>query len=93
MGTSIASSVCSFVASIYIVLSIAVERYLAVCRPHQYREMQGRRNRSLLYICPVLIFSFVINIPKWMDIRTIRIPLCYDYSNCFGTKFIYSDDR
>ena len=93
MGTSIASSVCSFVASIYIVLSIAVERFLAVCRPHQYREMQGRRNRSLLYICPVLIFSFVINIPKWMDIRTVRIPLCYDYSNCFETKFIYSDDR
>ena len=30
----------SIVASIYIVLSIALERFLAVCRPHQYRQMQ-----------------------------------------------------
>ena len=38
----------SLVASIYIVLSIALERFLAVCRPHQYREMQVQSNQRLL---------------------------------------------
>ena len=38
----------SLVASIYIVLSIALERFLAVCRPHQYREMQVNYNLRLL---------------------------------------------
>ena len=100
----------SLVASIYIILSIAVERYLAVCRPHQYREMmvgscfvnhaktfsldvylfsfQSWKNRSLVYILPVLLFSFLINIPKWKEIGSASH--CYDYSHCFGRPFIYT---
>ena len=38
----------SHVASIYSVLSIALGRILAVCRPHQYREMQVQSNQRLL---------------------------------------------
>ena len=97
-------------ASIYIVLSIAVERFLAVCRPHQYREMQvqsnlvhklliilqyfqGRKNRSLHYILPVLVFSFLINVPKWMEIETREWKACYDYSACFGTTFVFEENK
>jgi len=75
------------------VLSIAVERFLAVCRPHQYREMQGRKNRSLHYILPVLVFSFLINVPKWMEIETREWRACYDYSACFGTTFVFEENK
>lgn len=80
-------------ASIYIVLSIALERFLAVCRPHQYRQMQGQKNRSLHYILPVVLFSFIINIPKWLDIETREWSACYDYSGCFGTTFVFKEQK
>jgi len=83
----------SLVASIYIVLSIALERFLAVCRPHQYRQMQGQKNRSLHYILPVVLFSFIINIPKWLDIETREWSACYDYSGCFGTTFVFKEQK
>ena len=33
-------------ASIYLLMAVGVERYLAVCRPHHYREVHQRPNRS-----------------------------------------------
>ena len=31
----------SFCAAIYMTLAVTVERYIAVCRPHQYRQGEG----------------------------------------------------
>ena len=32
--------------SIFLIISVAIERYLAVCRPHHYREIQTDSSRS-----------------------------------------------
>ena len=57
----------SLLVSIYLVVGISVERWLAVCKPHLYREIQTRRWRSLLYIAPAIGLSFLVNIPKWLE--------------------------
>ena len=37
--------------SIYLIIAVGLERYLAVCRPHHYREMQaGQAGVSALAI-------------------------------------------
>ena len=51
-------------------------------------SFQSWKNRCLVYILPVLLFSFLINIPKWKEIGSASH--CYDYSHCFGRPFIYS---
>ena len=32
-------------ASIYLIISVGIERYLAVCRPHHFRQVQGQHCR------------------------------------------------
>ena len=60
-------SAVSFCASIYMTLAVTVERYIAVCRPHQYRNISqtmSNTKRLLVYIIPVTSISFALNIPK-----------------------------
>ena len=57
----------SLLTSIYLVVGISVERWLAVCKPHLYRELQTRQSRCLLYIAPALSLSVLVNIPKWLE--------------------------
>ena len=35
----------SVVASIYMIISVGIERYLAVCRPHHFRQVQTQTYR------------------------------------------------
>ena len=48
-------------ASIYLIISVAIERYIAVCRPHHYREVQSDTTRSVLYILPSLCVALGVN--------------------------------
>ena len=66
--------------SIYLIMAVGVERYLAVCRPHHYREQQGRPNRSLYYILPALVTAICVNIPRFFEIEPHVY--CEDYSGC-----------
>ena len=83
-------SAVAFCASIYMTLAVTVERYIAVCKPHQYRaittvsmmmmknyqkicyccRLQTMTNtkRLLVYIVPVTVLSFSLNIPKFMEV-------------------------
>jgi len=64
-------SAVAFCASIYMTLAVTVERYIAVCRPHQYRNISqtmSNTKRLLVYIVPVTILSFALNIPKFMEV-------------------------
>ena len=67
-------------ASIFLMIGVSVERYLAVCRPHHYREVQGRSNRVIMYILPALLAAVIINITKFLEVETVEY--CEDFTHC-----------
>ena len=67
-------------SSIYIMMAVGVERFLAVCRPHHYREVQTRSSRVLYYILPALTAAILVNITKFLEVKTVTV--CYDYRQC-----------
>ena len=66
--------------SIYLIIAVAVERYLAVCRPHHFREVQGRSNRVIKYILPALLVAAAVNATKFFEIEIVEY--CVDYTHC-----------
>jgi len=63
-----------FIASIFLTIVIAYERYCAVCRPHAYRDsniMESTRSRVARYVTPVIIFSAIYNIPKFLEYKVV----------------------
>ena len=61
-------------------IGVSVERYLAVCRPHHYREVHGRSNRVIIYILPALLAALAINITKFFEVETVEY--CVDFKHC-----------
>ncbi|TRY78311.1 hypothetical protein TCAL_05014 [Tigriopus californicus] len=58
--------------SIFMVVAIAFERFLAVCRPYEYRAMsttQSVTKRVLKLSGPVFVIAFLINIPKFFETK------------------------
>ena len=56
-------------------LAVTVERFIAVCRPHQYRTISltmTNTKRLLVYIVPVTVLSFALNIPKFMEVSLTK---------------------
>jgi len=68
----------SLMSSMYLTISISVERYFGLCYPIQSR-VKGRR-RIWLYLIPVIFFSLLYNIPKFLEI-TPDGNLNSDFSN------------
>ncbi len=59
-------------ASVYMMLAITVERYLAVCKPLTYRNMNSTTSstrRVAYYVVPVAAASLCLNIPKFLEVR------------------------
>ena len=53
-----------------------VVRYIAVCHPFYYREStvgHSVRSRVLTYVIPVIIFSSILNIPKFLETEIMII--------------------
>ena len=67
-------------SSIFLIIAVSVERYLAVCRPHHYREVQGRSNRVIMYILPALLAAVIINITKFFEVESFTF--CEDFQHC-----------
>ena len=67
-------------SSIFLMIGVSVERYLAVCRPHHYREVQGRSNRVIMYILPALLAAVIINITKFFEVESFTF--CEDFQPC-----------
>ena len=70
----------SICGSIFLIIGVSVERYLAVCRPHHYREVQGRSNRVIMYILPALLVAIAINVTKFLEVESFSF--CEDFNNC-----------
>ena len=63
-------------ASIFLVVAIAYERYVAVCNPYDYRAIvntQSTRRRVTKLLTPVVIATVVINIPKYFETYTVEV--------------------
>ena len=59
----------------FLIMSITTERVLAVCKPVLYRTHKLRhssRIHLLTYILPPIIFSFILNIPKFLEAEFCR---------------------
>lgn len=67
-------------ASIYLIIGVAIERYLAVCRPHHYREVQTQGSRAFLYILPSLLLALAVNTSRFLETETASV--CVDFSSC-----------
>merc|ERR1712079_298440 len=74
-------------SSIYIMMAVGVERFLAVCRPHHYREVQARSRRLMYYILLALAASVLVNVTKFLEVKTVTV--CYDYREC-GCELVRS---
>ena len=65
-----------FCSSIYMVVAISVERYIAVTRPIRL-HLRLRNNRKeqikrfMKYVLPVFIFSVIISLPKFFETKTV----------------------
>jgi len=70
----------SLCASIFLIISVAIERYLAVCRPHHYREIQTDSSRCLRYIMPSLLAALLVNSSRFFETETASI--CLDFTEC-----------
>ena len=58
----------------FLMMSIATERYLAVCHPLVYRAHKVRhspRVHMMTYIFPSILISIIINIPKFFETKLI----------------------
>ena len=70
-------SICS---SIFLLIGVSVERYLAVRRPHHYREVQSRSNRVIFYVLPACLAAIAINATKFLEVESFSF--CEDFTGC-----------
>ena len=77
--------------SIFLLLAVCVERFLAVCRPHHFREGQARPSRLLSYLLPACLAAVLDNLTKFLEVRISKI--CVDYTHCgCGRYELYVQD-
>ncbi|CAB4067152.1 unnamed protein product [Lepeophtheirus salmonis] len=83
----------SFCASIFVTIALAYERYNAVCHPLHYRNITARysvRRRTLGYLLPVCLASFLMNIPKFMETKLVWKSVQSEDSNSTFTIIDYA---
>lgn len=51
-------------ATIFMTMAISIERFLGICYPLHYPP---HNRKSWFYILPVLLLSFILNIPKFLE--------------------------
>ena len=68
----------SLCCSIFIVVSITVERFLAVTKPH-YRLISNVK-RSVCYIVPCILLALLLNFSKFFETETVTF--CLDFTEC-----------
>ena len=61
--------------SILMTVGVALERYIAVTRPHYYSSVMKENSsyRLLQYLLPVTLFSVLFNVPKFFE-HEVKMP-------------------
>jgi len=77
---------CALVTSMYLTVSISVERYIGICYPLQSRVFGHRR--LIFYLMPVLAFSLLFNLPKFLEINP-NLGVDFEFSNNVMYNKIY----
>ena len=65
----------------FLLMSIATERFLAVCHPLVYRAHKVRhspRVHMMTYIIPSILLSVILNIPKFFETKFVRSNITND---------------
>ncbi|XP_023341605.1 FMRFamide receptor [Eurytemora carolleeae] len=57
--------------SIYLTISLAVERYITVCHPF---FKLSHNWPAWVYVLPIVVFSSVFNLPKFFELETVERP-------------------
>ncbi|CAO1411743.1 unnamed protein product [Diamesa serratosioi] len=60
-------------ASVYLTLTITLERYVAVCHPLRARAL-CTYGRARIYVIVIILFSICYNIPRFLEVRLSRYP-------------------
>lgn len=68
----------SLCCSIFIIVSVTVERFLAVTRPHH--RLLSNSSRALLYLIPCIVVSVALNFTKFFETETVSY--CMDFTAC-----------
>lgn len=58
-------------ASVYLTLTITLERFVAVCHPLRARAL-CTQGRAKIYIIVILIFSIIYNIPRYWEVSIVE---------------------
>jgi len=85
--------------SIFITVTIAFERYCAVCHPYTYRDLTQSRTvnrRVFYYVFPVISFSIILNLPKFFETRIVFNEVSdnqkYNFSSLFFSNVTTLED-
>ena len=60
----------------FLLMSIALERFLAVCHPLLYRAHKARHSPTIhmvTYLVPSFVFAITINVPKFFETKTVKL--------------------
>ena len=72
----------SLTGSIYMTMAITIERFMAVCHPHYYRDVNTRISpfkRVFMYAIPVTTFAVTVNIPKFLEMQVSNNNFCKSF--------------
>jgi len=58
--------------SVYSTLAVALERYLAVCRPSSYIPAEA----GYILMILIIFFTFLFNLPRFFELKTLSLPHC-----------------
>ena len=81
----------SLSASVFLVVSITVERYQAVVHPHQYHARPRHSQCCILssYLTPVIIAAIILNLPKILNISGVLKTLVSDTNTVMRVGIMY----
>jgi hypothetical protein len=59
--------------SVYLTLTVTLERFVAVCHPLQVRSL-CTYGRARLYVILIIVFSTLYNLPRFWEVQLVELP-------------------